>query len=171
MKTTFFALAASLVCLLTAASNVDAQTQKNILLLTGATTLKITPAEFAAPEVNSKALRDFRKNFPNVEGEQWTPIKDGWLVTFTQDNIQSKVVYSTRGDWQFSIDYYTEQKLPADVRTIVKSKYFDYSITGVEEVHVQDKIIYLVHMQDEKTWKIARISNGEMEIIEDFNKG
>jgi hypothetical protein len=71
---------------------------------------------------------------------------------------------------KFTISYYDEKKLPDEIRSIVKSTYYDYSITCVEEIHIDSKIIYIVHMQDDKTWKNVRICDGEMEIVEDFDK-
>jgi len=45
-----------------------------------------------------------------------------------------------------------------------------YFTQMVEEIKAHQQTVYLVHMQDEFTWKILRISDGEMSIIEDFNK-
>ena len=78
--------------------------------------------------------------------------------------------YDLKGHWRFTISYYDEKKLPDEVRATVKSIYYDYNITRVEEIHVDDIIMYLVHMQDENTWKILKIADREMSIVEDFNK-
>ncbi|MGI8952391.1 MAG: hypothetical protein ACR2FN_12510 [Chitinophagaceae bacterium] len=66
---------------------------------------------------------------------------------------------------------YDETKLPHDVRAQVKSTYYDYAITTVDEVHYQGQIVYLVHMQDANTWKIIRVnSDGEMDVYQAFDK-
>jgi hypothetical protein len=52
----------------------------------------------------------------------------------------------------------------------VKSNYYDYTITVVQEITLHSQTIYLVHMQDETTWKVLKVADGEMSIIEDFNK-
>ena len=121
-------------------------------------------------EVNTKALREFRKEFKGVSNEEWFPISMGYSAEFTSESIRNTVVYDKKGNWKFTISHYSEYKLPAEIRATVKSTYYDYSITLVEEIHVQEKIIYLVHMQNENTWKNVRICDGDMELIEDFNK-
>jgi len=171
MKNSLIALVAGFAFSVALSTNAHAQTQKNVLMLTSPETLAPITGFVPAANVSSRALRDFKRTFPSVADEQWSQIKDGWLATFSRDGVRSKVVYSNHGDWQFTIDYYGEQKLPTEVRNEVKSSYFDYSISGVEEVHVQDKDIYIIHMQDAKTWKVVRVADGEMELIEDFNKG
>ena len=70
----------------------------------------------------------------------------------------------------FTIIYYDEKKLPPEVRAIGKSTYYDYSITRVDEIHVNSQIIYQVHMQDENTWKNIRVCDGSIEVVEDYNK-
>lgn len=169
MKKTILVFAAGLVCSLATISFAEAQNTKNILLLTAGSTLEKTASPTTG--INSRAMRDFKKNFPTVEGATWSSIKDGWVASFVQQDIRSTVVYNEHGDWQFTINYYGEHHLPSEVRAAVKSTYFDCSISGVEEVHVQDKTVYLVHLQDEKTWKKVRVYEGEMELIENFDKG
>jgi len=170
MKNVILALAGVVVSI-TTMGTAHAQTPKNMMLLSGPSLETISPSTSAsAADVNNRALRDFKKSFPKAEGEEWSQLKDGWLVTFKQDDVRRRVVYNSRGDWQFSIYYYGENRLPTDVRATVKSQYFDYSITGVEEVHVGDKVAYLVHMQDEKTWKLVRVCDDTMDVLEDFNK-
>jgi hypothetical protein len=171
MKNSLIALAAGFVWSVALSTNAHAQTQKDVMLLTSKEALAPITPFVPATNVNNRALRDFKKTFPNVQGEDWSQIKEGWLVSFTRDEKQTKVVYGAHGNWEFTIDYYGEAKLPADVRNEVKSTYFDYTISGVDEVHIQDKDVYIVHMQDAKTWKVVRVEDGEMDLIEDFNKG
>jgi hypothetical protein len=124
-------------------------------------------------EVNTKALRDFRKAFKGVSNEEWFPIAKGYSAEFTAKSIRSTVVYDNKGNWKFTISRYGEYNLPAEIRAAIKATYYDYSITLVEEIHeihVQDKIVYVVHMENENTWKNVRVCDGEMELIEDFNK-
>jgi hypothetical protein len=53
---------------------------------------------------------------------------------------------------------------------MVKSTYYDCEITLVEEINSGTQVMYIVHLEDETTWKKVKVSDGTMEILEDFNK-
>ena len=120
--------------------------------------------------INTKAVRDFGKNYKIATDEKWYKVANGYLAKFASNGNDNMAAYDSKGRWKFTISYYDEKKLPDEIRSIVKSTYYDYSITRVEEIHIDNKIIYIVHMQDDKTWKNVRICDGEMEIVEDFDK-
>ncbi|PWT76268.1 MAG: hypothetical protein C5B59_06935 [Bacteroidetes bacterium] len=121
-------------------------------------------------EVNQKAMRDFKKTFGHVDNEKWYLIKNGYLAEFSLNSIKNRVVYDKKGNWRFSVSYYGEKNLPAEIRAIVKPVYYDYAISRVEEVHSDDKVIYIVHVQNASTLKTLRVCEGEMDLIEDFRK-
>jgi len=171
MKKILF-VAAILVCSMAAESRAKAQTTKSVSYLSNAKSLEKALSLFDPfGSINTKAVRDFKKNYPNADGEQWYSFKDGFAVKFKEDGLQHMSTYSRVGNWLYTIIYYEEKKLPENVRAMVKSIYYDYSITMVEEINLHDdQTIYLVHMQDENTWKILKIADREMSIVEDFNK-
>jgi hypothetical protein len=121
-------------------------------------------------EVNQKAVRDFKKTFKDVNNEKWYSIKNGFLAEFSLNTSKNRVVYDKKGNWRFTVSYYEEKNLPAEIRAIVKPVYYDYSISRVEEVHAEDKIIYIVHVQNDSSLKTLRVCEGEMDLIEDFPK-
>lgn len=131
-------------------------------------------SEFAdvayANDVNQKATRDFKKTFKDVNNEKWYQIKNGFLAEFSLNTSKTRVVYDSKGNWRFTVSYYDEKSLPADIRAIVKPVYYDYTIARVEEVHADDKTIYIVHVQNESSLKTLRICEGEMDLIADFPK-
>ena len=126
----------------------------------------------AAPvtDVNAKAIRDFKKTFKTVSNETWYELPNSYVAEFTSGSKKSLVAYDKKGNWKFTILYYSEKELPEDVRSDVKSIYYDYSISRVEEIHIDRDPIYLIHMQNEKTWKNVRVCDGEVQLLEDFNK-
>jgi len=121
-------------------------------------------------EVSNKAIRDFKKTYRDVKDEKWYSLPNGYLAEFMLINKKDAVVYDKKGNWKYTFSYYDEKNLPDESRAAVKSVYYDYSINRAEEIRVEDKIIYLVHMQNETTWKNLRVCDGEMDVIEDFNK-
>ncbi|HMI63045.1 MAG TPA: hypothetical protein VK518_19140, partial [Puia sp.] len=65
----------------------------------------------------------------------------------------------------------SEKQLPRDVRAIVKSTYYDFVITLVRIIEIPDHMVYLVHMEDENSIKIVRVSEEyEMDVLEEFTK-
>jgi hypothetical protein len=121
-------------------------------------------------EVNQKAARDFKKTFRDVNNEKWYSIKNGFLAEFSLHATKNRVVYDKKGNWKFTVSYYEEKNLPVEIRAIVKPVYYDYSISRVEEVHANDKTIYIVHVQNDSRLKTLRVCEGEMDLIEDFPK-
>jgi hypothetical protein len=121
-------------------------------------------------EISTRAFKDFRKAFRDVKDEKWFTLPNGYLAEFMIHDAKSVTVYDSKGNWKFTICYYGEKSLPDEIRATVKSVFYDYSITLVEEIRIQEKVIYLVHMQNESTWKNIRVSDGEMDVIEDFDK-
>ena len=154
-----------------AENKTNAQTSKNVSFLANAKTMEKTLSIFeSSGSVNIRAMRDFKKYYPNVDGEKWYSFKDGFAARFNENGILHMITYNRAGGLLYSIVYYGEKKLPENVRALVKSTYYDYSITIVEEISFQQQTVYLVHLQDQSTWKILRIFNGEVDVIEDYNK-
>ena len=121
-------------------------------------------------EVNQKATRDFKKTFRDVNNEKWYNIKNGFLAEFSVNTSKNRVVYDKKGNWKYTVSYYDEKNLPAEIKAIVKPVYYDYSISRVEEVHAGDQIIYIVHVQNDTSLKTLRVTEGEMVLTEDFPK-
>jgi hypothetical protein len=121
--------------------------------------------------VNSKALKDFTKNFKAANNASWYEIKDGFVAKFQENGVETNAYYDTKGRWASTIRNYGEDKLPKDIRHLVKSNYYDYSIFLVNEVTVGNKTAYLVRMEDKTTLKTIRVIDGEMDVYEDYIKG
>ncbi|PWT99096.1 MAG: hypothetical protein C5B52_11190 [Bacteroidetes bacterium] len=115
------------------------------------------------PASNDKAAKNFKRKFKNVTNPTWETVSDGTIATFNYDGVITKVFYNNNGNWQHTISYYGESKLPGDVRSQVKSQYFDYNISQVEELTLPTQIIYLVHIDGSSDRKVLRISGGELQ--------
>jgi hypothetical protein len=121
--------------------------------------------------LSTKAARDFAERFPDIEGK-WFAAKNGFVVRFLKDSIACRAAYDTRGNWVYTISVYDEWKLPKNVRHTVKSTYYDYTITQVEQIErPNEPVVYLVHMYDAKHWMNVQVREGEMVVVEEFRKG
>jgi len=117
--------------------------------------------------ISIKAVRDFVTSFKHSTDVKWTGLADGFRVHFYSDDVQTRIFYDQKGNRQAMIRYYNENKLPRDVRHLVRSNYYDYSIFNITEVSKNDKTVYFVRIQDKSGWKTIRVADGEMETTED----
>ena len=96
-----------------------------------------------AKNINTKALKDFGDRFNSPNDAKWFSDANGFVSYFVKDGYGDRAFYDKKGHWQYSLIFYGEDKLPRDIRAIVKSTYFDMNITLVEEVQTnQGMAIY-----------------------------
>ncbi len=171
MKTILLAIAATTISAV-AVTNSNAQVAVNASVSNNDQPAVVNNASTSSTSesINLKAVKDFKKSFAGAKNESWEKIKDGYIAMFSQGSVQTTVGYNAKGKWMYNILRYDESKLPRDVRAQVKSTYYDCTITQVDEIHYQDKVTYLVHMQDANTWKIIRVCDGDMDVYQDFDK-
>lgn len=123
--------------------------------------------------ISPKALKDFTKTYKTVSSESWEKIQDGYATRFTLNDVLNSVYYNTKGRWTGSVKGYSEDKMPRDVRNIVKQEYYDYSIIYVEEVETIDSNgvpTYVIHLEDKNNIKLVRIGNRQIDVMEEFQK-
>jgi hypothetical protein len=116
--------------------------------------------------INIRVIRNFTKKNPQAEDVKWTQSGNYYFVHFRTGEVKQKTVYDKKGNEDYSLKILDEQNLPRDVRAVVKSIYYDYRITTVEELKLNRKTIYLVHLSGNNSWKSIRICEGQLEEIE-----
>lgn len=123
-------------------------------------------------KVHVKAMRDFLKRGKEAANADWLLVETGYVVKYTgKNNSRCRTVYNSRGAFAYTIRQYYENVMPRDVRGIVKSQYYDYAITLVEEIEARMKpLVYVVHLEDSATFKNVRVCEREMEVVEEYNK-
>lgn len=119
-------------------------------------------------EINAKAIKEFTKSYKNMPDAKWFKLKDGFVVYFTIDGIKNKVFYNKKGNYEGMVRGYFEDKLPREIRHLVKSTYYDFSIYHVCEVSVDGITAYLVKIGDNASWKTIKVVDDEMEVTEEF---
>jgi len=121
--------------------------------------------------VNARAVKDFSQRFNEARNVLWFSNGNGFTSYFMQNGYGNRAFYSRNGLWQYSLIFYSEDKLSRDIRAIVKSVYFDYDISMVEEVQTNEGMAYIFHMEDKLNFKILKVSkDGEMEILQELTK-
>ena len=125
----------------------------------------------AESKVNNKALRDFKDRFNHVTGEKWYEMPFFYLTYFQAAGIKNRVYYDKKGHWQYTVKSFQEDKLPKETRSIVRSTYFDYEITFVEEIDSADRRVYIVHLEDENSLLNLRVSeDGKINTLAEYHK-
>jgi hypothetical protein len=123
-------------------------------------------------DINAKAIKDFNTRFNGANNAMWFSDRNGFTTYFIKDGYGDRVFYDKKGHWQYALIFYSEDKLPHDVRAAVKSTYFDMAITLVEEVQTIESKVYIVHLEDKGNIKILKVNDeGEFEILQDLSKG
>jgi len=119
--------------------------------------------------VNTKAEKKITKTYKNATDINWYYLNNSHLmVRFFDNGIQTKIFYNRKGNELAMVRYYTEDKLPNEVRRLVKSTYYDFNIFLVIEVTVGNQTAYLVKIGDKTSTKTIKLMNGEMDVIEEF---
>ena len=121
-----------------------------------------------------RAERNFWKRNGEQKEEQWYKISGGFLATFVEMEIHTSEVYDGGGNWVYAIRQYYEKDLPAEVRKMVKSTYYDDAIGWVKEVWNagadEDAPVYVVHIENSSSWKDLSIHDGIMEVLHSYRK-
>jgi hypothetical protein len=145
---------------------------KNLLLIPHDTATMSGPnyADATVAAISSKALKNFGHAFKGVTNVSWAKISDGFSAYFIQNGNVNRSYFDKKGNLMYTVVTYDGSKLPRDVRAIVKSKYYDCEIPLVEEIHTIDQVVYLVHLKDDSSWKKVKVCDGDMQLLEDFEK-
>jgi hypothetical protein len=167
MKKILMAIAA--ICAVGATNHANAQLVMNdVRSLASFATRTISPidGEFTdASTINLTAINDFKKRFSTVENENWVKVSDGFYAKFMEGGIQERVAYNKKGKMMFTILEYNADKLAKDIRESIRYNYMDCSINHISEVHINNKVVYLVHISDEGHLKTIRVCDGNMEEV------
>jgi len=117
-----------------------------------------------------RATREFWKKHGEGKDEKWYKFPKGYLAEFMDGDIGTKVVYDIKGNWCYTLRQYTEKELPKEVRALVKSTYYDFSIGWVKEVSQFQSLVYIVHIDNAPEWKDLIVRDGELEVSHEVTR-
>jgi len=128
-------------------------------------------SEVPSTTVNMKAVKHFTKQFGANNEAKWYQTSEAFVAQFISKGTETKVMYDLKGNWHSTLRTYNEDKMPFDVRDLVKSTYYDFNIMVVYEITHTDNVTYILKIQDSKTIKTLRVRDGNMEVIGDYTRG
>ena len=125
-------------------------------------------------EINIRAVREFVREFKEAKNVSWQKTMDGgYMADFKAGSIKTAIWFDRHGSWTYIINKYGENKMPVEVRTVVKSNFFDHAIMEVSEIRLKqdrENIIYTILIENACNFKIIKVCNMDLEVLGDYNK-
>jgi len=154
MKNIFFTLFSAISVSITMVDVTNAQTVNNTATPTFTNEKKVSSTDdrnnvadsgfHFFNEIHARAVRGFLRDYEDVYNVKWFKYKKGYVAVFEKDSITTRLYYNKRGDFEVQLRYFNENKLPVEVRDLVKNRYYNYSIFHVCEVSGYNKIYYQI---------------------------
>ncbi len=141
-----------------------------IPLLRGQTGTMIEAGAKNLERINKRAIRQFVSWYKGIDNEKWYSVSNGMIVKFQDKGFENMAAFNIKGRWLFTITYLKESQLPERILSLIKSDYPDYAISTIEALENSSTSLYIVHMQNESSWKNLRIFEEQMDVIQDFTK-
>lgn len=118
-------------------------------------------------EINTRAWRNFHRLFPAAGQEYWFSFNEGYQVSYNLHSVHYQAWFDPRGNYRYSLHYYSGKEIPQDPGDLIRRKYPDYQINIVTEVTDGEKVIYLVRVASLSSIKTLSVCDGEIRVIED----
>jgi hypothetical protein len=119
----------------------------------------------------TKAFKDFTKSNLSAADVTWFKTLDGFIAHFSTPEEDTRVAYNKRGVWQYNLFAYMEDRIPSNIRAVVKQQYYDYKILVCFAYEINRGPVYIIKMEDNKTLKTLTIVNDEMVEAENYTRG
>lgn len=121
--------------------------------------------------VAPKVTRSFSESFKNVVPE-WFAMGKTYLARFTLSNLPARALFSKNGAMLYCITYGSEQSLPRNVRSMIRSTYYDYTINGVTRVDSQvgdeQHTAWIANLQSGDQLMVVKVIGRDMEVIGNY---
>jgi len=105
-------------------------------------------------------------------GNKSSRSEKGYVVHSVIDGRKSMTAYDKKGKWVYTIQQYSIDDLDKSLKDRIRSVYYDYDVTIIQKVEQPGMdVVYVVHLENEKSIKIVRLTNDEMETIQDLIRG
>jgi len=117
-----------------------------------------------------KALKNFNKQFEDGPDVKWFTGEETITASMKRDGKGMTIVFDRHGRWLRNMYHYSEAKMPRDVRHTIKTVYYDFDITLVQEIKEGRDTFYVVHLEDKDQYKQVCVFEGAIHILKEFTK-
>lgn len=132
--------------------------------------ITISSSEPTKAIVSQKVSESFAGLFKGAEAPKWFVADRDYVVDFILNNQVNKAEFTKNGHLVYHMAFGTEKQMPTDIRTIVKSKYFDFSINSTVKITYQEKSAWIVNIEDAENILVVRVVDGVMDVVEKLAK-
>lgn len=112
----------------------------------------------------------FQKIFANAENVRWDKVQNNYLAKFSIGDVEKRALLTSKGQLIYEITYGKEKHLPVDIRKNVKRNYVEFNITSAVLVEEANRSIWVINLEDDKHFVIARVENNEIEEVKKYMK-
>jgi|GEM_PF-4122003 len=95
----------------------------------------------------------------------------GYTVRSVIDGRKSTTAYDKRGNWVYTIQYYSTDNLDKNIVDKVRNDYNNYGVTAIQKIEQPGAdAVYVVNIENKTSIKIVRIVNDDVELVKDLTK-
>ncbi|MDB5152042.1 MAG: hypothetical protein JWR54_793 [Mucilaginibacter sp.] len=120
--------------------------------------------------VSKQVSESFASLFKGAEAPKWFEADKNYVVDFIMNNQLNKAEFTRKGRLVYHMVFGNEKQMPVDIRTIVKSKYFDFAINSTLKVNIDDQSAWIVNIEDANQFFVLRVVDGVMDVLETIKK-
>jgi hypothetical protein len=97
---------------------------------------------------------------------------NGYTVHSVIDGRESTTAYNKKGNWVYTIQYYSVDNLDKNIIDKVRTDYNNYGVTAIQKVEQPGTdAVYIVTLENKTSIKTVRLVNDEVELVKDLIKG
>ena len=124
--------------------------------------LPVLLSNFSYDKTFAELLAQFQILFPNAENVSFYNSDENLGARFTMNSLRYRVLLNKKGRLISKITQGTEKILPTDLRKMVKREYVEFIITAAALVEEGNRQIWVIHLEDDSQYVVARVENGEL---------
>ncbi|HKH59525.1 MAG TPA: hypothetical protein VKA49_01770 [Flavitalea sp.] len=121
-------------------------------------------------KVYENVKTEFDRKFANAEGVVWDNLGNNFLAKFSIGDVKYRTLFNSKGRLIYKNTYGDEKLLPTYLRKDVKRNYIEYLITSVVLVEEANRSIWVINLEDDTNYVIARVENDEIEEVKQYMK-
>lgn len=120
---------------------------------------------------NTKAFANFSKNFKGVADAKWRMESEVITAQFAKDDVKTTAVYDLKGNLLRTENLYLSGNIPGNIsRMIGSSEYRRFKINQVQEFAENGSEFSVIHLEDDKCYKLVVLYEGELQPYKHINK-
>ena len=128
-------------------------------------------AQVVLPEVTITSARNipqrvdeaFKTTFESAEDPVWYQANKNYLVKFLDNDMKNNALFRKNGQLIYNISYGFEKDIPEEVFNLVSNRYKEYDVVVAFNVKQDERNIWIVNLEDEKTMVTARVEDGVLD--------